>query len=93
MNHLTGMILPPPYLSQVREEHFAWRGIASAKMCDHFRASKAPGLPWVKSALRGRPGACPDNRFSPSKLIQISPELLWMFGDSIRGLAIVWLDP
>jgi len=82
MNHLTGMILPGG------EERVAWRCIARAKMCDDVHASKAPGLWWVKSAPRRRPGACPmqrhralhraypENRFVPIKLIPIYPEPL-----------------
>jgi hypothetical protein len=74
MNHLTEMILPS-FLSQV---------------CDDAHASKAPGLRWVKSALRGRCGACPmqrhraahraypENRFAPIKLIHIYPEPLYV---------------
>ncbi|MFP6732846.1 MAG: hypothetical protein VB959_03280, partial [Rhodospirillales bacterium] len=87
MNHLTGMILPPPW-SHVGEERVAWRCMASAKMCDDVHASKAPGLRWAKSALRGRSGtgpmdphraahrAYPENRFVPIKLIHIYPEPL-----------------
>ena len=46
-----------------------------AKACDDVHASKAPGLWWVKSVPRRRPGACPENRFVPIKLIHIYPEL------------------
>ncbi|MFP6735966.1 MAG: hypothetical protein VB959_19275 [Rhodospirillales bacterium] len=86
MNHLTGMILPGG------EERVAWRCVASAKMFDDVHGSKAPGLRWVKSAPRGRCGACPmqmhraahraahraypENRFVPIKLIHIYPEPL-----------------
>jgi len=58
-----------------------------AKACDDVHASKAPGLWWVKSVPRRRPGACPmqrhraahraypENRFVPIKLIHFYPEL------------------
>ena len=55
---------------------------------NHLTGSEAPGLRWVKSAPRGRCGACPmqrhraahraypENRFVPIKLIHFYPELL-----------------